>query len=139
MNVADQILERDKDAQEKAPQVLKDEINQSKASKPSGSRSYSTSARRPTEMATVQFHETQAVGLEYPDAGDGHKFPLPDLSEWTRKDHIKRRYDPVVEQLTKMIMRDGKLSKAQSVRFLRCMGYRSHFGVHADELLPRST
>jgi len=54
-------------------------------------------------------------GMEYPDAGLGHKFPLPDIESISRLDHLKRRYDPVVEQVTKSIMRDGKLSAAQKV------------------------
>jgi len=32
----------------------------------------------------------------------------------TKLDNFKKRYDPVVDQVTKSIMRDGKLSKAQS-------------------------
>ena len=66
--------------------------------------------------APVQFQETRAIGLEYPDAGLGHKFPLPDPDEWKATDHLRRRYDPVVDQFTKMIMRDGKLARAQKVR-----------------------
>lgn len=70
------------------------------------------------ESAPVQFEETRAIGLEYPDAGLGHKFPLPDPDAWKVTDHLRRRYDPVVDQFTKMIMRDGKLARAQSVRSL---------------------
>jgi hypothetical protein len=98
--------------------VLKQALNyNNKGGNPSGTRSYSTTARRPAdaEVAKVTFVETQAVGLEYPDAGLGHKFPLPDMTKWNRTDHFKRRYDSVVDQLTKMLMRHGKLSKAQSV------------------------
>jgi small subunit ribosomal protein S7 len=47
-------------------------------------------------------------------AGKGHKFGLPD-TPLARTDHFKRRYDPVVDQLTKALMRDGKLSAAQRV------------------------
>jgi len=36
--------------------------------------------------------------------------PLP------RTANLKHRYDPVAEQVTKLMMRDGKLSKAQKVR-----------------------
>lgn len=83
-------------------------------------RSYSTSARR---LATAEMVQSQSQisengliqGMEYPDAGPGHKFPLPDVSDVSRLDHLKRRYDPVVEQVTKSIMRDGKLSIAQKV------------------------
>jgi hypothetical protein len=46
--------------------------------------------------------------------GKGHKFGLPE-APLTRTDHFKRRYDPVVEQFTKALMRDGKLSAAQRV------------------------
>ncbi|KIV98059.1 hypothetical protein PV10_01750 [Exophiala mesophila] len=105
-----EILARDKEAQKNAPDVLKQDL---KNKTPSGSRSYSTSARRSASTELAQFETTQAVGLEYPDAGLGHKFPLPDVSTWTKQNHLKHRYDPVLTQFTKMIMRDGKLSKAQ--------------------------
>lgn len=107
------ILKRDKEAQKNAPEVLKQEI---KNSNPSGTRSYSTSARRPARPDLVQFQTTHAVGLEYPDAGLGHKFPLPDLATWSKQSNFKHRYDPVLDQVTKMIMRHGKLSQAQRVR-----------------------
>ncbi len=54
------------------------------------------------------------VSMEYPNGGLGHKFGLPDMP-LPRTAHFKRRYDPVVEQLTKNLMRDGKLSAAQKV------------------------
>ena len=85
-------------------------------------RSYSTSARRLIE-AEMQLQSSQSQisengmiqGMEYPDAGFGHKFPLPDVESLSRLDHLKRRYDPVVEQVTKSIMQHGKLSVAQKV------------------------
>lgn len=95
--------------------MLKQALKSNQSGKPSGARPYSTTARRPAELAKVDFVETQAVGLEYPDAGLGHKFPLPDMAQWKRTDNFKRRYDPVLNQLTKMLMRHGKLSRAQSV------------------------
>jgi hypothetical protein len=55
------------------------------------------------------------VGMEYPDADPGHKFPLPDVNDLPRLSHLKRRYDPVLDQLTKALMRHGKLSVAQKV------------------------
>ncbi|KAK5944138.1 hypothetical protein PMZ80_003419 [Knufia obscura] len=110
-----EILQRDNVSPDKVPQVMKDEMQ----SPGSGQkRSYSTSARR---LATAEMVQSQSQisengliqGMEYPDAGPGHKFPLPDVSDVSRLDHLKRRYDPVVEQVTKSIMRDGKLSIAQ--------------------------
>lgn len=112
-----QMLSRDKDAQKNAPQVLKQEMKDGQQK-----RSYSTSARRPAaELQTTQQPESQIIangmirGMDYPDAGPGHKFPLPDINSISRLDHLKRRYDPVVEQVTKSLMRDGKLSVAQKV------------------------
>jgi hypothetical protein len=46
--------------------------------------------------------------------GEGHKFGLPE-APLVRTDHLKSRYDPVVDQLTKRLMRSGKLSTAQRV------------------------
>lgn len=44
----------------------------------------------------------------------GHKFGLPDLPLPSNL-HLKHRYDPAVEQVTKLLMRHGKLSIAQRV------------------------
>lgn len=63
----------------------------------------------------IAFNSNMAQGLEYPEAGYGHKFPLPDIGMIPRTDHLKRRYDPVVDQMTKSLMIHGKLSVAQKV------------------------
>ncbi|RMZ85064.1 hypothetical protein DV738_g341, partial [Chaetothyriales sp. CBS 135597] len=63
----------------------------------------------------VQFQGTRAEGLQYPNAGPGHKFPLPDTSALKITDHLRRRYDPVIDQMTKSIMRDGKLSNVSMI------------------------
>jgi hypothetical protein len=128
-----QILKRDKEAQKNAPKVLQADAQKAADGQ---KRSYSTSARRldtslhpsagadtlPESMlvaqdaqAPVHFDGTKAAGLDYPDAGVGHKFPLPNPENWKVTDHMRRRYDPVVDQFTKMIMRDGKLARAQKV------------------------
>ncbi|CAP66558.1 uncharacterized protein PODANS_4_9320 [Podospora anserina S mat+] len=61
--------------------------------------------------------ELVAYGLKPFDAEEeGHKYGLPSLplpSE-LHKDH---RYDDVMGQITRLLMKDGKLSKAQRVRF----------------------
>lgn len=112
-----QVLERDKDAQKNAPTVIKEGTDSQNGV--GQKRSYSTSARRLAVLAEVEdtlITQTGMVkGVDYPDAGPGHKFPLPDLSELSRLDHLKRRYDPVVDQVTKSLMRHGKLSVAQKV------------------------
>lgn len=129
------MIQRDEDTKDSAPQVIKDKIENQK-------RSYSTSARRLVETVPVMSEKdlsfafdhftrpkTQAPrswnspinrdgmieGQSYPDAGLGHKFRLPEVTEVSRLDNLRKRYDPVVDQLTKSIMRDGKLSAAQKV------------------------
>lgn len=55
-----------------------------------------------------------ASGLEIVGR-EGHKFPLPELPiPWYMQ--MKNRYHPVLAQLSRLLMREGKLSKAQSVR-----------------------
>ena len=96
-------MKRDEKSQEKAPQVIQNSI---KSSSPKGSRSYSTSVRRQQE-AMIRFEDT---GIET----QGHKFGLPELPLQSNL-NIKHRYDPVIHQVTNLIMQDGKLSVAQRV------------------------
>ena len=98
-----QVLQRDDDALDKAPQVLQDDI---KSGSPKGSRAYSTSTRRQQE-ALISFEDD---GIET----TGHKFGLPELP-LPSTSNMKHRYDPVVVQVTNLLMRDGKLSVAQRV------------------------
>ena len=46
--------------------------------------------------------------------GDGHKFGLPTLP-LPAGSHLKHREDPVVQQVTQLLMKDGKKSVAQRV------------------------
>ena len=114
-------MNRDQDSKENAPEVMK---NASATSNPkpktspagsSGTRSYSTSTKRRAEMEVTPDPEPQMPAvLEYPEGGLGHKFSLPEMP-LPRTEHFKHRYDPVVDQLTKSLMRHGKLSAAQKV------------------------
>ena len=91
------------------------------SSAPRGSRSFSTSSRRRIDGLEMTSASTSEVPLppinfrdiKYEDGGQGHKFGIP--QQIPRTDHLKRRYDPAVEQLTKTLMRNGKLSAAQRV------------------------
>lgn len=49
-----------------------------------------------------------------PKPARGHKFPLPVLP-LPPHSHLKSRYHPVLDQLTNLMMRDGKKSLAQRV------------------------
>ena len=98
-----QILQRDKDSQKKAPKVMQEEMKQSS---PSGTRSFSTSARRPADALA----NPQCLGMqEGTEDLDLPELPLPSNA------HMKYRYDPVIKQVTNLLMREGKLSVAQRV------------------------
>jgi small subunit ribosomal protein S7 len=119
-----QMLERDAEGKAEAPEVMKNNSNLTPKpnTNPAGSsqsRRYSTTTRRNTEPEVFSISQTGLPpSLEYPDGGLGHKFGLPDMP-LPRTEHFRRRYDPVVEQLTKSLMRHGKLSAAQKV----CLPY----------------
>lgn len=99
-----EVLKRDEKSQEKAPKVMQEEL---KASSPKGSRSYSTSTSRRAQAMI----NPESAEVENP----GHIFGLPELP-LPSTSHLKHRYDPVVHQVTNLLMQDGKLSKAQRVR-----------------------
>ena len=100
------VLKRDVKAQENTPQVMKDGA---KSSTPKGNRSYSTSARHLAQTQSII--NLGPAELE----SSGHIYGLPDLP-LPSTSHIKHRYDPVVKQVTNLLMQDGKLSVAQRVR-----------------------
>jgi len=137
-----QILKKDMEAQKQAPTVLKDDLKGSGASaKPStGTRSFSTLSRHfapetdpnhtlidpsqldptiiPSASQRTVFsseHQLRSTPPFMQKAERGHKFPLPSLPlpPQSNKDE---RYDPVVQQLTNLMMRHGKKATAQ-----RCM------------------
>lgn len=87
----DQVLKRDPDGQDKAPEVIKEEIQP---------------AKRTNALASTG--EADRV----PAAG--YKFDLPALP-LPSKSHLRHRYEPLVEQVTNLMMRDGKKSVAQRV------------------------
>ena len=120
-----EVLARDEKGKESAPQVMKDESNESglgenpsisseggKAA--SGTRSYSTTARRGAQELTI------IPGDEYaPEIANSatHIFPLPELPLPSHL-HMRYRYEPIVEQVTNLLMRDGKKAAAQRVSLL---------------------
>jgi small subunit ribosomal protein S7 len=64
------------------------------------------------EIALNQLQQA-AYGLNpFDPEVHGHKFGVPALPIAPDMNH-KRRYDTVVEQITKLLMKDGKLAKAQ--------------------------
>ena len=84
---------------------------------PKGSRSYSTSTTPSTSMSPEE--GLLALGLAKatdPASGEpsGVKFGLPTLP-LPRDAQMKKRYDTVVHQVTRMLMRHGRLSEAERV------------------------
>ncbi|KAG4034163.1 hypothetical protein MFRU_003g01380 [Monilinia fructicola] len=107
-NVQD-ILKRDQEGKDKAPEVIKENIKDSQ------------SASALSEQ--VSFANLMALGrLGHLENGadasdltiDGHRFGLPELPI-PSNNNLKYRYDPVVSQVTNMMMKHGKKSVAQRV------------------------
>ncbi|KAE8145872.1 ribosomal protein S7 domain-containing protein [Aspergillus avenaceus] len=113
-----EILQRDKEAQKHMPKVMQDQIKSS-----TGTRSFSTSTRRnQTELhdqgknideqtAAVMASMISQVNQQAEELHAGIKFdpvePLP------KTENFRTRYESLLEQFTKLLMEDGKLSKAQ--------------------------
>ncbi|KAL2822861.1 putative 30S ribosomal protein S7 [Aspergillus granulosus] len=119
-----EILARDKEAAKHAPKVFQDQIKKAQ----SGSRSFSTSARRgqlekqkPSEGAndaaqaafvqTMIAQVTEEAQAAQRELAPGLKYPAP--ATLPRSENYRTRYEPLLEQFTKMIMRDGKLGIAE--------------------------
>ncbi|KAF2860088.1 ribosomal protein S7 [Piedraia hortae CBS 480.64] len=103
------ILKEDENAKRNAPKVLKEDLKSGHTAPPpkTGTRSFSTYSRRLLEVA---------VAPDLPSAHEtvqSHKFPLPPLP-LPPNSHLQQRYDPLVQQLTNLMMRDGKKARAQT-------------------------
>ncbi|PYH79902.1 plasma membrane phosphate transporter Pho87 [Aspergillus uvarum CBS 121591] len=112
-----EILQRDKNAQKHAPKVMQDQMKNQ-----SSKRSFSTSARRmqPEVQGSANFDDASAalvanmvsqVNKQAAELHPGLKFEAPS-KPLGKTDNFRSRYDGLLEQLTKQLMRDGKLSKA---------------------------
>jgi small subunit ribosomal protein S7 len=117
-------LKRDKDAAKYAPKVMRDQMAWS-----IDRRSYFTSAwlrnqdmqqqvsavdqNDPSVSVVADMIAAAGNGATVPER-KGYKFDMPELP-LPRSENMKRRYDPLVEQFTKLLMRHGKLSAAQKV------------------------
>ncbi|KAH0544370.1 hypothetical protein FGG08_001511 [Glutinoglossum americanum] len=89
-----EILRRDQEGLQKAPQVIREELN----------RTAGENGRLP--FSTLEeLGETEVTAL-------GHKHPLPELP-LAGNSNLKHRYDPIVQLVTNLMMKDGKLSVAQ--------------------------
>lgn len=139
MNMANtvlKILKNEKETRQQAPKVMKEQAKQDGSATKPGTRPFSTLARRRAEvtpttsspgdaaldssMLPTAHQQARYEGAldaaahlqPAPEVSKGHKFPLPTmpLPNNLRKDY---RYDPVVTQVTNLLMQDGKKSVAQ--------------------------
>lgn len=137
-------LKKDKDLPKKPAQSRP--YSTSSFPSPSGRRSFSTSTSRFQDTSSAQTilgglesrgmfakssapvqtqeqaasaSEEQAMEAFMDEEGleedEGHKFGLPTLP-LPPGSNLRKRYEPIVDQVTKLLMRDGKLSVAQRVR-----------------------
>lgn len=100
----EEVVKGDKAAQEKLPKVMQDKLKSKPSnSAPTGSRSYSTMTTQISGQSGLDMGLVETPGL---------KFQMPSLP-LPKDGHVKHRYDPVVEQVTNLLMQHGKKSAAQ--------------------------
>ena len=103
-----QILERTEEGKDKAPGIIKEEINGGAKADAADSTSFaSLLALGQMENIAAGGHGNDAVTI-------GHKFGLPTLPI-PSTNNLKHRYDPLITQVTNLLMKDGKKSVAQRV------------------------
>ncbi|KAK2629345.1 hypothetical protein QTJ16_000165 [Diplocarpon rosae] len=100
-----EILERDEESRKKAPEVIKEKMEDSKANT-ADSTSFANL------LALAQLHNVSTGGHASDPVDLGHRFGLPDLPIPANA-NLKYRYDPIVSQVTTLLMKHGKLSVAQ--------------------------
>lgn len=101
---------------------------------PSGSRSFSTSSLRrsldqiqhpeqqqpekPSDEVSAAMVANMIAQVDHSAAEKltGLKFPMPE--ELPKTENFRTRYEPLLDQFTKLLMEDGKLSRAQKVSIL---------------------
>lgn len=96
---------------------MQDALKSKSNSAPKGSRSYSTTTTPISGHGSGGFDMGLMSFTSPPTAPEipGLKFDMPVLP-LPKDGHLKHRYDPVVDQVTNLLMRHGKKSVAQRVR-----------------------
>jgi small subunit ribosomal protein S7 len=114
-----QVVKGDKGAQANLPKVMQDKLN-SQSSKttpnmaPKGSRSYSTMTTQASGNSGLDMGLINMQSVPKLPTTPGLKFEMPSLP-LPKDGHIKHRHDPVVEQVTNLLMEHGKKSVAERV------------------------
>ncbi|CZS99284.1 hypothetical protein WAI453_008247 [Rhynchosporium graminicola] len=102
-----EILERDPKSIEHMPEIVKEEMEKPKAKSDAAD---TTSFANLLALGQLQNISEGGRGSDPVDMGN--KFGLPDLPLPSNA-NLKYRYDPVVTQVTSLLMKDGKKSAAQ--------------------------
>ncbi|KAF1814088.1 ribosomal protein S7 [Eremomyces bilateralis CBS 781.70] len=109
-----EVIKGKKELHDKLPKVMQDE--KSSTEPPSGTRSFSTVARRQEDLQTLPSTPSSLPPTLIPSSSlplsTGVKFGTPTLP-LPPQTHLKHRDDPIVQQVTTLLMRHGKLSVAQ--------------------------
>ncbi|KAL2075623.1 hypothetical protein VTL71DRAFT_566 [Oculimacula yallundae] len=103
-----EIIERDPESIEHAPEIVKEEMENPKSKKADAADTTSFA----NLLALGQLQNISTGGRATDPVNLGHKFGLPELP-LPSNGNLKYRYDPVVTQVTSLLMKDGKLSAAQ--------------------------
>ncbi len=110
-----QVLKRDEKSQANAPKIIQQEMQKSS---PAGSRPFSTAARSRqqglTRPASAEAEDSMHIRNSSEVGNPGHIFGLPELP-LPNHDRLKQRYDPLILQVTNLLMRHGKKGVAQRV------------------------
>lgn len=93
---------------------MQDKLKAQGNAAPRGSRSYSTMTTQTGGSSGLDMGLVDLQSATKLPQTPGLKFEMPTLP-LPKDGHVKHRYDPVVEQVTNLLMRHGKKSVAQSV------------------------
>jgi small subunit ribosomal protein S7 len=93
---------------------MKDKLKAAGNAGPKGSRPYSTMTTQTGGNSSLDMGLVDVQSATTEPQTPGLKFEMPSLP-LPKDGHVKHRYDPVVEQVTNLLMRHGKKSVAQSV------------------------
>lgn len=103
-------MERDQESIDKAPEVIKKDIDDKTADSAELTSFANLLSLGQMENIVRGGHGTDPVTVNM----EGHKYGIPELP-LPSDANFKYRYDPVVAQVTNLLMKDGKKSVAQRV------------------------
>ncbi|KAG9184921.1 hypothetical protein G6011_11751 [Alternaria panax] len=111
------VVKGDKELQANLPKVMQDKLNSQKPkttpnTAPKGSRSYSTMTTQSSGNSGMDMGLVDFQSVTKAPTTPGLKFEMPSLP-LPKDGHVKHRHDPVVDQVTNLLMRHGKKSVAE--------------------------